>query len=82
MYSYKIFRLIIIAIIIVYFAGCVWYLICYNVNSEPADIANSFIATYFDNRNVTFNADRLIITCYFAVTTLSTAGYGDYYPQT
>ena len=37
MYSYKIFRLIIIAIIVIYFTGCVWYLISTNVNVDPLD---------------------------------------------
>lgn len=28
------------------------------------------------------NTSRLIVSCYFALTTLSTVGYGDYYPIT
>ena len=28
------------------------------------------------------NLSKLIISCYFALTTLSTVGYGDYYPIT
>jgi Ion channel len=82
MYSYKIFRLIIIAVIIIYFAGCMWYLISANVNNTRDDLANSFITTYFTDRNITSNSDRLVIACYFAVSTLTTAGYGDYFPQT
>jgi hypothetical protein len=39
MYSYKIFRLIIIAIIITYFVGCFWYLISKELNSAN-DIAD------------------------------------------
>lgn len=40
LYVYKIFRLIIIAIIITYFIGCIWFMFCtiYN-DTEP----NSFI---------------------------------------
>lgn len=75
LYVYKIFRLIIIAIIITYFIGCIWFLFCdIYKNSEP----NSFI-----KRNELDKEDQthqLIISCYYALTTLSTVGYGDYYP--
>ena len=88
MYSYKIFRLIIIAVVIVYFSGCVWYFISTYVNTSPDDIERSFIHKYFEagsgginGTNVTAsNGDRLIATCYFAMTTLTTAGYGDFFP--
>jgi hypothetical protein len=33
MYGYKIFRLIIIAIICTYFVGCLWYLLVFNFNT-------------------------------------------------
>ena len=79
MYSYKIFRLIIIAIIITYFVGCFWYLISSSLNSDDnSDI--SFVGAYFDDKTPMY--DRLIICCYFALTTLSTVGYGDLTPQT
>jgi hypothetical protein len=77
MYSYKIFRLIIIAIIITYFVGCFWYLISSSLNSDVDDKV-SFVTKYFDD--TTANYDRLIISCYFALTTLSTVGYGDLTP--
>ena len=77
MYSYKIFRLIIIAIIITYFIGCFWYLISSSFNSVE-DQQYSFVAIYFDDNTTTY--DRLIISCYFALTTLSTVGYGDLTP--
>ena len=35
MYAYKIIRLIIIAIIITYFIGCVWFYFC-NIRIDPA----------------------------------------------
>ncbi|CDW72458.1 cation channel family protein [Stylonychia lemnae] len=79
MYSYKIFRLIIIAIIITYFVGCFWYLISSNLNSDD-NYDQSFVAKYFVD--VPEDYDRLIISCYFALTTLSTVGYGDLVPQT
>ena len=78
MYSYKIFRLIIIAIIITYFVGCFWYLISSSLNYDMPD--QSFVSKYFSS--VPEDYDRLIISCYFALTTLSTVGYGDLVPQT
>ena len=80
MYSYKIIRLIIIAIIITYSVGCLWYFFVSSVNTE-ADIRDkkTFI-TYHKIDQVKDTYTRLIISCYFALTTLSTVGYGDLYP--
>jgi hypothetical protein len=83
MYCYKIFRLVIMAVIIIYFAGCIWYLVSQMVNAgSEEDEAASFVQTYFVNNNITENGDRLMATCYFAVTTLTTTGYGDFLPRT
>jgi hypothetical protein len=73
MYGYKIFRLLIIAIIITYFSGCIWYFVVDSFQEE-----NSFYPTYFSDDQS--NLNKLIICCYFALTTLSTVGYGDYVP--
>lgn len=78
MYVYKIIRLIIIAVIIIYMSGCIWYLLSSSINTTESDLKNSFIAQYFTDNNITENSDRLIASCYFAVVTLSTAGYGDF----
>ena len=76
MYFYKIFRLIIIAIIITYFLGCLWYFISNEVNSDST--SQTFAKTFgLVNES---DARKLIVSCYFALTTLSTVGYGDYYP--
>jgi len=77
MYGYKIFRLFIIAFIITYFSGCVWYLI---VDEYKDEDQTSF---YYKNKMEDMdNTSKLIISCYFALTTLATVGYGDYYPIT
>ena len=94
LYIYKIVRLIIIAIIITYFIGCFWYMFCvlYTENqasegdgTETTDTAveaatgqTNFIK--YNNLEGLDNSHKLIISCYFALTTLSTVGYGDYYP--
>jgi potassium channel len=82
MYTYKIFRLVIMAVIIIYFAGCVWYLVSQMVNTTKEDEAASFVQTYFVSNNITANSDRLMASCYYAVTTLTTTGYGDFLPRT
>ena len=78
MYGYKIFRLFIIAFIITYFSGCVWYYIIETYKDE--ETKNSFY--YKNNLDKQDNTSKLIISCYFALTTLATVGYGDYYPIT
>ena len=79
MYAYRIFRLVIIAIIITFFVGCFWFMVSNDLNYD-SDIeeGNTFV-TYFE---LTDNSNwrKLIISCYFALTTLATVGYGDYYP--
>jgi potassium voltage-gated channel Eag-related subfamily H protein 8 len=76
MYGYKIFRLFIIAIIITYFSGCFWYMFSAQlINSYP----RNFIKHY-DLLNKS-NVSKLTISSYYALTTLSTVGYGDFVPQ-
>jgi len=41
---------------------------------------DTFDSLYLDERNVTDNFPKLVIMLYFALTTLSTVGYGDYHP--
>jgi len=44
MYSYKIFRLIIIVFMITYIIACFWWLLCRYVNNEKdKDLGNTFI---------------------------------------
>ena len=44
MYTYKIFRLVIIVVMITYFIGCFWWLIVRNFNSHKDELAkNTFI---------------------------------------
>jgi len=78
-YIYKITRLVIVAITATYFLGCIWYYITRNNFSDDTE-ESTFYGTYelgkFDNWR------QLIMCCYFALTTLSTVGYGDLVPQT
>lgn len=69
--------MIIIAIIITYFIGCCWWYFCESQQSaEPEE--NDFIKE--NQLGEDSQIHQLIVSCYYALTTLSTVGYGDYYP--
>lgn len=80
LYIYNIFRLIIIAIMLTYFVGCIVIFFSNEFNSEE-DIENgdTFVKHFgLDHHRWTDN-NRLVISCYFAITTFATVGYGDYF---
>lgn len=81
LYVYNIVRLIIIAVMITYFIGCIVYFISneFNLDEDVAE-ENTFILA-FDLGKYETDKQRLIVCCYFALTMLSTVGYGDYYPK-
>ena len=77
---YKVFSLILLTIIITYFVGCTFYLIS-SIQNDP-NLFNMEIDTYI-TANSLEDYDpiyRLITSCYFSITTLSTVGYGDLAP--
>lgn len=74
-YVYKVIRLMVIAIALTFFLGCVWYFI---TDWNPLHYPETFIKVYELDKFT--NKRKLIICCYFALTTLSTVGYGDYMP--
>ncbi len=78
MYSIRILRTFLIAIVLTYFLGCIWYFITEELNGEAED---TFKKKYLDPFNYT-SWERLTICCYFVLTTLSTVGFGDLTPQT
>lgn len=127
MYSYKIFRLIIIVFMITYIIACFWWFLVRHVNTKDDEANdNTFITSnlldevfsgdvppecYRENCDLDTTPDThpcranklnatefqvfktwreeeckpniltlVIIVCYFALTTLSTVGYGDYFP--
>jgi hypothetical protein len=65
-----------IAIILTYFIGCFWFLLC----SIYGDLegSNTFIKEFDLAKDTEMH--QLVVSCYYALTTLSTVGYGDYYP--
>lgn len=75
---YKVFRLILLTIIITYFTGCAFYF----VSSFQTDGQPNFITVNSLDTSKYTNIYRFITSCYFSITTLSTVGYGDLYPIT
>ena len=74
LYCFKIFRLCIIAFIITYFMGCLWFTL---ISSAMDGSTNFYEAFAYDGLE---NTQQLIQSAYFSLTTLSTIGYGDQYP--
>lgn len=79
MYVFRIFRLVVIAFFITYFIGCFWYMISDNLNTDY-DVEKRMTFVTFFNLEDEDNWRKLIISCYYTLTTLATVGYGDYYP--
>jgi hypothetical protein len=76
-FFFKIFRLIIVAVTITYFIGCVWYVFC--VSMAESNEFNFIEAWGLDKEEIT-QPHKLILSCYYVLTTLTTIGYGDLYP--
>lgn len=76
-YIYKIIRLIVIATVLTYFLGCFWYFVVSTYDFHNGE-KSFFDVNHFDDDSL---AKRLVTCCYFALTTLSTVGYGDLTPQ-
>lgn len=80
---YKVFRLILLTIIITYFTGCLFYFLS---DSQLRFLPNdgvpydTFITINNLNDSNYTNGYKFITSCYFSITTLSTVGYGDLYP--
>lgn len=75
---YKISRLILLTIIITYFTGCAFYFI-----SSLQQTSETTFITFNELDNPAYtNLFRFVTSCYYAMATLSTVGYGDLYPVT
>ena len=77
-YAYKVFRLILIAIMLTYFLGSLWYFLV-TIMPQDNNVDNFIKKNKIDEKS---NLDKLILCCYFVLTTLATIGYGDLSPQT
>lgn len=82
---YRVFKLILTAILITYFLGCLWYFLSdkFNPEDEYPTFVKHFIL-YADDGVTPLNPtkyEKFITSCYFIITTLATIGYGDLYPK-
>ena len=76
MYAFKVIKLILIILILSYFLGTLWFIFS-KETSNPGDF--TFYNEYELDKNTP--SENLIIVLYFAFTTLSTVGFGDYNPK-
>jgi hypothetical protein len=85
MYTFKITRLFLAAIIITYFCGCIWFLVV-SIYKDPGQIDSkgevisepSFFYAFEMDKMAT--SRQIVVSWYYSMTTLTTVGYGDYYP--
>jgi hypothetical protein len=78
-YFFKIIKLVLTMVLLSYFMGLGWYILCLKSKvEEPLDEDKGFIDT-FDIESYS-NYEKTIIFTYWAFTTLSTVGFGDFYP--
>lgn len=81
LYVYKIVRLVLLAVFITYFIGCTWWGLCNNFDKDGEMSFKKFNAAYFNDRKGNEDEMKILVICmYYALATLSTVGYGDYYP--
>ena len=80
MYIFRVLRLVLFILILSYFLGTFWYIITKHTTDHDAE-EREF--TFYNEYNLESRTDwqNLIIVVYFAFTTLSTVGFGDYNPK-
>ena len=82
-YFFKIIRLMIMASLLAYVLGCVWYLICLNVFENRFYMGYPEEDTFFTKYKLYKlpPLKRLALSCYYVLTGLTTVGYGDFNAQ-
>ena len=80
MYIFRVFRLVLFILILSYFLGTFWYIITKHTTNLDAETPEF---TFYNEYALAEKTDwqNLIIVVYFAFTTLSTVGFGDYNPK-
>lgn len=76
LFAYKMMRLLIVLVVLTYFQGCLWFLFSKSQEAQP-DRSTWYDTFGLENYGTT---DQLVISLYFALTMLSTVGYGDMFP--
>ena len=79
-YFFKIVRLMIMASILAYVLGCVWYFICLSIFNHRFSIGYPESKTFFTEYKIYQKTPikKLMLSCYYVLTGLTTVGYGDY----
>lgn len=77
-FMYQLLRIFVMLTIFTYFLACFWYLM-----SESQDLSegeSSWFITFVSDLEYVEIVDQLVVSLYYALTMLSTVGYGDLYP--
>ena len=79
-YCFKIVRLMIMATILTYILGCIWYGICKSVFENRFSLGYPDEQTFFTEYKIYEKQPlkKLLLSCYYVLTGLTTVGYGDY----
>ena len=82
-YFFKIVRLMIMASVLTYVLGCIWYLICLYVFDNRFKMGYPEEDTFFTQYKIYKKTPlkRLALSCYYVLTGLTTVGYGDFNAQ-
>lgn len=79
-YFFKVVKLVIFIVIVSYFMGMLWYIYC-ELTQKPANDDEDLGFILFFKLDQKTNTEKAIIVTYWAFTTLSTVGFGDFFPR-
>lgn len=71
-------RLLLVMSVLTYFQGCLWFLMSKSHEPEVEGQTTWYLSNSLEDYES--NSDRVIVSLYFALTMLSTVGYGDMFP--
>jgi len=77
MYAFRVLRLIVTILILSYFLGTLWFIF----SKRTTETADDYTFYNYYGLSEREDSENLIIVVYFAFTTLSTVGFGDYNPK-
>jgi hypothetical protein len=82
-YFFKTFKLIVVIVTISYFMGMIWYIFCDLTQIDEEKLNGTQHVGFIKEFELDKNTDgqNAVIVIYFAFTTLSTVGFGDYHPR-
>jgi hypothetical protein len=78
LFKYKLLRLLLVLLVLTYFQGCFWYLM--SKSHEPTVEGQETWYIVFELDTYETKTEEMIVSLYFALTMLSTVGYGDMFP--